>query len=359
MIDWFNGLPNASKATIVGTLIGASMTAVIAVLTIIFKDYFLPILAEKRLSGSKRMQSFKEYSNPLILSSISFLYRIKEIFGRGHFLLDETPKNNYNEYKYLSTLYRLCTLLGWIRAIKIELSYIEVKNTKEFEKIDAALNNFEKSLADGEHIELSRLEHLCEIWNLDFKNISVTDKKYLGTEIENLIDKATFKESIETPKDLDNSSKKIVARSICDLICNKSGNAILNDIVLEENLNVSIQEMSRIESWIYRDWQSAIGDLIIKTNNSGQKRKYDVISYLEFEDLCFNGDNNSKKWLKRVETLFINLDVAVEDRFDARKQQLKNTYNSVVALIEVFSFVSNSNVDLTKKALKNLKGKIQ
>ncbi len=358
MNDWLNLLTDQPKATVIGAFIGALITLIVAVFTIFVKDYLIPLTTEKRLQKYKRLESFKGYANPLILSAISFLYRTKEIFGSGDFLLSTTPKNVYNQYKYLSTIYRLCVLLGWIRAIKIELSHIEVKNTKEFHKIEESLFDFERSLADGDHIELLRLENLCKIWQIDYPNIPDKTKKYLGTQVEILIDTATFSEKIETPDKLKNPSKLKLATFVSELICNTINSQKISQDSLKKNLDEAIKEMSRIECWIYRDWQSAIGDLMIKQNNLGLTRKYDVLSYLEFENLCFDGDANSKKWLRRVEELFIDLNVKVDDRFDARKLQLKNTYNSVIGLIETFSIISKSNVDLTKKAIENLKDKI-
>jgi hypothetical protein len=354
MLEWLNLLTDQPKATVIGAIIGA-LTTLFAVLV---KGYLIPLTAEKRLQRNKRKESFKGYSDPLILSAISFLYRTKEIFDSGDFLLATTPKNVYNEYKCLSTLYRLCVLLGWIRAIKIELSHIEVKNTKEFDKIEKSLSEFEKSLADGGHIELSRLECLCKLWNLDYSNIPDINKKYLGTQVELLIDKATYSEKIDTPDKLKNSSKMKLVSSVSKLVSEKTGYPQVPPERLKTTSDEAIKEMSRIESWIYRDWQSAIGDLMIKQNHMGLTRKYDVLSFFEFENLCFKGDSSTTKWLRRIDGLFSDLNTQTDDRFDARKQQLKNTYNSVIGLIETFSTITKSNVDLTKTAITNLKGKI-
>lgn len=358
MLNWLSSISDQPTATLIGAIIGAVATAIVAVFTVLIKDYLIPLITEKRLIKNKTTEAFKDYANPLILSSISFLYRTKEIFDSGDFLLDEIPKNDYNEYKYLSTVYRICVLLGWIRAIKIELSHIKVKNTKEFNKIEDALCQFEKSLADGEHIELSRLEQLCRIWHLDYPKVSDKTKKYLGTQIEILIDTATYNEKVDVPTDLNEILQFKLTRKVSDLICTESKLALLSDAILKESLSTSLKEMSRVESWIYRDWQSAIGELMIKLNNTEQGRKYDVVSYLEFEKMWFDGDSNTKKWVNRIEALFKNLDTKIEDRFDARKHQLINTYNSTISLIKVFSKVSKSNVDITKTALKNLEGNI-
>lgn len=301
MLEWLNLLTDQSKATVIGAIIGALITVTVAIFTVFVKDYLIPLTAEKRTQRNKRKEAFKGYSNPLILSSISFLYRTKEIFDSGDFLLATTPKNVYNEYKYISTLYRLCVLLGWIRAIKIELSHIEVKNTKEFDKIEKSLFEFEKSLADGDHIELSRLEHLCKLWLIDYASVPQNIKKYLGTQVEILIDVATFGENIETPDRLRSRSKTKLIKEVANLICEETGFPTISQDLLKTTSAEAIQEMSRIECWIYRDWQSAIGDLMIKSNNLGMARKYDALSFLEFENLCFNGDSSSRKWLRRVE----------------------------------------------------------
>ena len=113
MFHWFVKLPDAAQATIIGALVGSAIAALVAIFTIMVKDYLIPVLAEKREASRTRRLTFKKYANPLIVCSIALLYRLKEVFSnRGQFLLADAPRNEFNRYKYVSTVYRLCALLG-------------------------------------------------------------------------------------------------------------------------------------------------------------------------------------------------------------------------------------------------------
>ncbi len=355
MFKWFNILPDAAKGAVFGALVGSSIAAVIGIITILTKDYLIPILTERRVSKNLSKRTFRKYANPLILSSISWLYRIREIFYRGHFLLDTTPRNLFNQYKYISSLYRLCVLIGWIRASKIELSLVEVKSSKDYRLIDAAIFDFEESLANGEHIEQSVLEHLGRIWGLDVSKLVPIEKKKLGVSIENFIDKHCFEQNVEVPTLLTDEKKLELAYDVCDLICGRANCSKIARKVIGESLQTSIKEMSRVEGLLYRDWQSAIGDLMIKPAISGSDRKFEVVGFKEFEQMFHSEELETKKWFDRINRLFRNLDVEVEERFDARTLQLKNVYKATYKLLEAYSKVQMGNIDITKNALTNLK----
>jgi hypothetical protein len=343
-------LPEAA----IGSVIAAAIAATITVITLLTKDYWFPILTEKRTVKTKRKSTFEKYANPIVLSSISLLYRMKEIFHRGHFLSDSAPKNFYNDYKYTSTVYRLLVLMGWIRASKIELSHIEVEKNDDYKLIEKALFNFEKSLADGEHVERSIVEQLTDIWRLNIDKVSDEVLGRLGTEIENTVDKFCFNENVEIAQMLSYEAQKELAKTICDLICLKIKHSKIDVEIINEHLKTSIKEMSRVESWIFRDWQSAFGDMMI-VKSIGQERKYDVIGFKEFEQLYHSDDPENRKWINRIDRLFKNLNVEVDDRFDSRTLQLKNVYEATYMLLEVYSKVMKNKIDLSSEALKELK----
>lgn len=328
---WFDGLSENVKAAIIGAAIGA----IVALISILLKDWIFQLLSESRKSKKERGETFKKYANPIILSSVSLAFRIKEIFeNRGYFLLDDTPKNSFNKYKYISTLYRICSLLGWIRASKKEISFIEVKK-KKFKSIENVLQKFENSLADGTHIETSRVEHLCREWNLNYGSLSLEAKKKLGIEIEHIYRKYIFEYSAQLPNKLNDEKQVELLKIIADFICKETKNEILEIELIREKQKTAIKEISRIENWIYRDWQLAIGDLmIVEAENAS--RKYEIIGYGEFECLYEAPPEPQKRWIERIDNLFKNLNVFVDDRFDARVLQLKNIYVSILEIIETY-----------------------
>ncbi|MCU7549828.1 hypothetical protein OCK74_11920 [Chitinophagaceae bacterium LB-8] len=347
----FLKIPDVAIGAIAAAIIGAG----ISVLTILTKDYWFPILTERRNTKAKRRQTFRKYANPLMISSIVLLYRIKEIFYRGYFLLDISPKNYFNDYKYISSIYRLLALIGWIRASKIELSYIEVEKTDDYKYIEKAITEFEKSLADGEHIEQSVLENLAEHWNLPINSLQKEDKNKLGVNIEKIIDEYCFKEKVEIPLELSEETKQNLAKAVSDLICTTIKCSKVDKEIINETVKTTIKEMSRVEAWIFRDWQSALGDMMIKKASNDTERKFEVIGFKEFEQLYTSNEPEDRKWIERIDRLFRNLDVSLNDRFDARTQQFKNIYKATYGLLEAYSKVNTSDIDLTGDALNKLK----
>lgn len=355
MIEWFSNLSETVKAAIIGAAIGA----IVALISMLFKDWLFQLLSESRKSKKERNDTFKKYANPIILSSVSLAFRIKEIFeNRGYFLLDNAPKNTFNKYKYISTLYRICSLLGWIRASKKEISFIEVKQ-KKFKSIEDALQKLENSLADGTHIEISRVEHLCREWNLNYGSLNSETKKKLGIEIEHIFRQYIFEKNVQLPTELDNEEQVKLLKAIADFICRETKNENLEIELIREKQKTTIKEISRRENWIYRDWQLAIGDLMI-VEVENMSRKYDIIGYGDFECLYETAPEPQRRWIERVDNMFRNLNVFIDDRFDARGLQLKNAYVSVLDIIEAhvsiqgYTCISKETLNVLRKYKEKL-----
>jgi hypothetical protein len=85
------------------------------------------------------------------------------------------------------------------------------------------------------------------------------------------------------------------------------------------------------EAYIFRDWQAAIGDLMLQ-GLTGASRRFDVIGFGDFESryrAAAAGDANDKLWFDRLIALFHGLDISVEGMFDARREQIKTLYRAV------------------------------
>lgn len=344
-------IPDVAIGAITAALIGA----VVALLTIGLKDFLFPIISENRIRRNKQKETFRRYASPIAIASTSLLYRLKEVFVRGTFLLESAPKNTFNEYKYISTMYRFCTLLGWIRASKLELSILEVTKDKDYQKIQNSIETFEKSLADGHHVEDSVLEQIIKELSINFSKVSGNSKRKIAVEVENLVHHFCYVGNSDTPEKLTSERQHELAFQVSNLICTRINCVPVIEKVIKEKVQTLMKEMSRIEVYIYRDWQSAIGDLMLKKAEKDSFRKYEVIGYKEFEALCFANDTEAKKWLKRVEKLFNNLDISVENRFDGRIELLRKTYNSTYLLLKAFSDVHPGPVNISKSALEQLR----
>ncbi len=332
--------------TIISALIGAGVAAI----SIISKDYVLEIIKEKRKTKQTKYQTFKLYSNPIIRSAESLCWRLKEIFEqRGAFLLESESRNEFFEYKYVSTNYRLGVMIGWIRAIYREFAYIDTTESEGNREIENSFLEFQKSLADGQHIELSILKELCNCWNISLSNLSNEKQAKLAVKIEDLLFNIIKDNKIILANKLSKEEQIQLLQSIADTICKTAKCTKINTDVIIETKNRAINEISRNETWIYRDWQNAIGDLMLK-NLENSSRRYDLIGYGDFEELFYTGN----KWLLRQKRLFDNLNVEIDDRFDARVGQLKRLYKASIAILVVFNQFNEKQETISRESINKL-----
>jgi hypothetical protein len=89
------------------------------------------------------------------------------------------------------------------------------------------------------------------------------------------------------------------------------------------------------EAYIYRDWQAAIGDLMIRQDKD-RTRHFAVHGFGTFEDMILEGrkdkQSNVARWFDRLEGLLHDLDMAREGTFDARREQLRKLYKCCIKL---------------------------
>jgi hypothetical protein len=332
---------------IVAALIGAGVASI----SILLKDYLLDIIKEKRQTKQTKDQTFKLYANPIIRASESLCWRLKEIFEqRGAFLLEKNPKNEFFTYKYLSTVYRLSVLISWKRAINREFAYIDTSDKSGNREIENSFNSFQKALADGQHMELSILKELVKCWNIPIDKISNEEQAKLAVKIEEIKYSAIKDDTMILAKSLFEAEQISLLEKISNTICEQVKCTKIPNIVIEENRNKAINEISRIENWIYRDWQNAIGDLILVTIKNSP-RMYDIIGFGEFDELL----SKKNKWLDRINRLFENLNIEIDDRFDARVGQLKRIYKSTVEILSAFNDLNKNQETISLKSLNNLK----
>lgn len=351
MFEWFSKLPDTAKASIVAAFVGAGIAAIIALMTIGLKDYILPLLTETRAAKKLRKYTFGKYGNPLIVSSVSLLYRLKEILdNRGYFLHPNAAKNPFNEYKRISTLYRLCALLGWLRASALELSYVQVGNNKHFQRIQNAMQEVERSLADGHHVEKSRIEEVAKLLGFNLAKKQIGD---LGYRTEIIMHRYCEAGNVSLANRLAAEQQYQLVKEIADFLSEYMNKPFVEDGLLRSKIDLCIREMSRIETYLYRDWQYAIGDFMIRATNN-ESRKYEVVGYKEFEEMYNSTEEDTQKWIKRVRRLFDDLDTTIKERFDNRTEQLYGLYAATYKLLQAVSTIKTSNINIAKKAFEDL-----
>lgn len=91
------------------------------------------------------------------------------------------------------------------------------------------------------------------------------------------------------------------------------------------------------EAYIYRDWQQAIGDLLL-VDVAGAPRRFDVIGYDRFETSFLSSlenDTPHRRWIRRLDAVIAGLEPDKEDVFDARRNQLRRVLEASMRLQQV------------------------
>ncbi len=327
-INWFGRQePPVKAAIIVGCI-----TIFTVIIGLIFKDLLIPIFLERRKTRVERKNVFKNYKAPLETSAESLKARLDEIFRtRAHLLWKDNPANDFYNYKFISTGYRLSSLLGWIYAFRKEESYLQVPSKKLHTQIKKELNAFTKSLADGQGVEMDVANRFLLLFKINKKGVEQGVIEKFSVEIDRLVQLAISPEGKELLNEISEEYQNNFLMSLSQLVEKLFGKKI--DVTELIELNI-VQEASIKLGLIYRDWQNGIGDLMIKYSDKKLGRAYDVISFREYENKINNNDNEYIIWFNRTMRLFKELDVSVDNKFDNRIEQLRKIQKTLSELID-------------------------
>ena len=321
----------------------ALITSIFTVGGVVFKDYIFKLLEERRSKERTQSAIYERYSHPLVTSAMSLLTRLHEILYQRHrsiYLLGKgissgsNPGSAYLSYKKLSVLYRLAAILGWIRACRREFSYLRVADIGKAKGVYDAIDDFENSLADGSWVEWERLMRLCDLWLLCSPGtlVKTSDTKALATHVDNLIIAELEKEKVEDLSLVDESARRTLCRKLCNCLSSHLRTNEISDASLDRSWPDAFAILSMREAWIYRDWQSAIGDMMIRPAE-GEERRFEVIGFGDFEHLVSESCDKQPASLTRLFDLFDDLNLEIEDRFDARPTQLRSVARATAQLI--------------------------
>lgn len=347
-----------SKLAILITLATAVLTSFTTLLLFFLKER-IENKRNLKIAEQERVDAFKAYTAPLLRACYSLYYRLKEIFEhKAKFLLEYAPNNNYYQYRYISTLYRLCVVLGWVRALLRELAGMELSDQKKYYGILQAIEVFKASLYQSKLMEGARVEYLAKKWNVDISKIPNAEYEHLEEEIRVLIWDKLAKESANFAYELEGEKQLELLKAVAQLITQSAHHAPIEEAVLRQFLGTTVRAISRIESWIYRDWQQAIGDVMLQPSEGANiYRRFEVMGFEQFEDMYLKHLNESQpnnRWISRIDALFFNLDVTDDEKYDARVQQLKNVGTSLLGLIQVLDDLEPLSDKNTSDKLKEL-----
>ena len=190
----------------------------------------------------------------------------------------------------------------------------------------------ESALADGGRVEEVRLESLLRLWNITAPTSPPTLAK-LATKLDFRLDRRLSELGAVDANSLSAEAALQLCRYAADTITTELQRAEISDRLLEETQVRTIEYISVRENWIYRDWQAAIGDLMLRSAEQGPRR-YEVVGFGAFERMCTDGDPATRLWLSRLNGMIDQLDVRGELAKDARIQQLRDVFDTLCSVIQ-------------------------
>ena len=339
-------------------IIAALIGAIFAYLIMITKDIIFKLWIDNRDIKKNEIEVFRSYADPLSYATKDLLWRLSEIFNQEYnsSYLFARYTTSYSIYKRNSTVFRLAALLGWLRAFEKEITLLKSKNKKQLKKIKESINKFREALADGNYVETERLNGLLKLWSLHFKDCEINSltAAIIDHEIKDFVVKKNKKDANDLSEDEKYELCKMVANTISEKY---KVNQVANEII-KETLSQAIQYCSLKEAWIYRDWQRAIGDLMLKESND-DNCKYEVIGFYEFNKLLKESDSTDNGWIMKVENIFIDLDITGANKADMRLKQVNNIKNAIANLMIALTendkqrkILMSKTIDLAYKEIK-------
>jgi len=331
---------NSGEATVRAALI----TAAVTLGGIVVKDLIFKLFDEHRAARREEAAVYERYSKPLAASASSLLIRLNEIVPQRHRpvylksagLPDARGQGSaFRAYKKLSTLYRLATVIAWIRACRREFSFVRVAASRKNGQIDDAISEFERALADGSWVERERVLRLVDRWKL--QSVAEIEKhsdrlEELGVLVDNAIYDNLESARVAEPIELSEGQQLSTCKEIARLLCTQLKTNTVSDATMLVTWPDAFRILSMREAWIYKDWQDAIGDMMLR-RIEGEDRKFEVLGYNEFEQL-FRCSDSQRPLVQYLSDILDQVDLSIEDRFDARPRQLRRLARATADLLK-------------------------
>lgn len=320
-----------------GILVGLLVRDVYLQLYLFHRKRQQELLDKQSEEGRANRDSTWQYSAPLFRTVESLVYRFKEIIDQGPatYLLADSPKSVYSDYKRISTLYRLSALLGWIRAYRKERSYLDPIHDTSPSEIEQLIGAVEGALADGQHVEAQRFQELVRLWCVPTNRLpDLETQNRIASELDMLPDEPLAAANKLSVAELHHTQQLALCKKCANLIVTRLKVDIPESIVVAE-VKKAIAYLDIKEAYIYRDWQAAIGDLMLQSV-TGAARRFDVIGFGEFEARYLAAKATTtgpdKLWFDRLESLLHGLDMQYEGIFDARREQVRKLSKAITDL---------------------------
>jgi hypothetical protein len=306
---------------------------------------------KKEAQEITRHELVRVYADPLLMSIRHLKQRLDEIAkaGQARYLLANAPNTEYVAYKRISTIYRLPALLGWIRAFRREHSYLDPHQQVDPDPTELCINEIMSALADGQHVEEQRLGELMHLWRVsDSILTSETIRRHMASEIDGIRQELLEEQLVLDVSDLSPDRRKVLAERCAESL-RSLAQVDLPQQLIDATVDQALAVMGIKEAYIYRDWQSAIGDMMNSQVAAGPRR-FEVIGFGEFEDRYLRSKNMEegqfdRRWFARLQTLFHDLDMSKTGIFDARREQIKRLNQG---LLELEAHLAQKRAELTQ-----------
>jgi len=317
---------------VLSALIGTATGVVLAIVS----SLIIPLVIRRQEKREQRRSIHEKYAQPLAADAVNLLWRLDEILfrGRSQYLRDEAPATAFNVYKRISTSYRIAVILGWIRAIEQEQSYLFYGEEKSQTDLRRAVADLESALADSPHVEVHVLRRLAALWDLalpEDQDEVARIAACANAEMQHVLAEhrlARYHDLL----DLNGPRQLEAVRRIGAAVCAAMGRPPVEEAVLTATAADALGQAAIRQAWIYRDWQQAIGALMIRPVE-GAARRFDTLDYGAFEALVTDGTGSEKVWMDRLEAALVGIDAAQPDPTDFRIDQLRRVARATAALV--------------------------
>jgi len=315
------------------TILSAVIGAGTAVVVMLLRDGVFAWIKTLWVRKQSDAEIYRQYLGPLAEACAKIVWRNKEIFidHRHAFLNTATLPRDYNEYKRKSTLYRIATLLGWIRGMDIELSSLAAHNPGYTPPIAAQISAFRNALAEGPVVERDRLVQVCGVWGFDTTAMDEKKLARLAARFE-VKSHGAFGDEGSALRDaakLERDKKLRALRALADFTAGELGLAALDNSTLEATLDDAAASLVYREALIYREWQDAIGDAMIERDRDSPRR-FRIIGFAEFSKLI---GSSKQPWMKVFGGSLDDIDFEQPNPQDFRAHQLRKVANAAAAMV--------------------------
>lgn len=329
--------PTLWSAAVLAAVIGAGS----ALATTFVKEWLLERLKERRATRRSDGEVYARYLAPLSEACEKLVWRTREIFvARRHaFLKTSTLPLEFNEYKRVSTLYRIASLIGWVRGMNLELSALAAHNPGYSPPIAAQISAFSSALAEGPSVEQDRLRRLCALWSLDLNGVDATRLTNLAMRFEVKAHAAFGIEQadLRSAQGLSRAAKRRACHALADFLADELKGPPPSRAALDASLEEAASSLAYREALIYREWQDAIGDAMI-VRDADSPRRFRIIGFEAFTKLVVEPET---PWLRVFASSLDDIDFENPDPRDFRAQQLRKIANAAAAMLVAINDTGN------------------